>query len=140
MDDTNDFWGEPISVFTRKEAIEDGSLRDLSVMFPDLCRQVYKFPLACTAAVWNLIERAVHNKEYHNDYKGVVWDLLYMSQRVIVERINEAEHIFEVIIQGAGHSSALVGNPAEHRYRFRILCGAGDSGEGVLTILLPNED
>lgn len=120
-----------IFTYTRQQAIEEGVLIDLSGVFPDISRQLFIFPVACTAEVWGIIERAVNNPQHCNDFQGVVWDLLWMSQKGIVRKIDDSEHIFRVIIVGAG---------CNRYYDFKIQCHPGDQGEPVLTIMMPHED
>lgn len=121
---------ETIFTYTRKQAIEDGVLVDLSATFPEECR-IYRFPVACTSSVWTLIEEAVSNKRHGNDLKGVVWDILYMSQRGVIRRPDPSTVIFRVIITGTGRRKL---------HTLKAVCGPGDDGEPVVTIMLPEED
>ena len=130
-DNLTDVFGEVISSYSRGEAIADGVLVDLTVTNPEECRENYKYPVACTAAVWGVIEHAVNNPKWCNDLKGVVWDVLYMSRKYIVRRIDPTSHIFRVTIKGAGRKSV---------YDWKVVCGPGDNAEPVLTIMEPNED
>lgn len=118
-----------ISVYTRGQAFEDGFLVNLNQWIP-VNESGYKYPVACTSAVFAIIERAVENKKYFNDYKGIIWDLLWMSKSNAVRKW-ETGQLFQVIIRGAGRQSI---------YTFKIECGPGDEGESVFTISLPNED
>lgn len=122
---------EVINSYTRKEAIEDGTLVDLTTTYPDLCRQLFKFPVAVTGAVWTLIENAVCNERHCNDIEGVIWDILWMSQHSIIKRVDETQHLFQVIITGTGR---------EKYHILKIICHPGDNAEPVLTIMLPDED
>lgn len=120
-----------IHSYTRADAIRDGVLIDITANFPDISRQLYKFPVACTAAIWAIVEAAVADKRHNNDYNGVIWDLLWMSQRGVVRKLDESQHIFRVIITG----------PGPRRYHdFKVTCHGGDQGEPVLTIMQPWED
>ena len=122
-------FGEPISVYTRAQAIEDGTLVDLSKVAPDVCAQHYKVSVACTAAVWGVIDRAVKNPRCLNDVNGVVHDVLWMS-KVCAQVVDTSTRLFKVIIRGAGRKSSYV---------FKAVVGPGDSGECVLTISEPDE-
>jgi len=126
----DDFWGKPISVYTRAQAIEDGTLADLSAIVPDVCRQHYKHPVACTAAVWAIIDAAVRNKRYGNSVAGVVHDILWMS-RVYKRELSPDTVLTRVTIAGAGK---------KRLYDFKLMVGPGDHGEPVITLMLPNED
>jgi hypothetical protein len=122
---------EIISSYTRADAIADGTLIDITGNFPDISHQLYKYPVACTATVWAIVEAAVASKKHCNNFDGVVWDLLWMSQKGVVRKLDESQHIFRVIIMGADRK----------RYHdFKIMCHGGDQAEPVLTIMQPWED
>ncbi|KKL70523.1 hypothetical protein LCGC14_2104100, partial [marine sediment metagenome] len=81
-----DVFGPVISCYSRAEAIADGVLVDLMQggtkrWMAALCREHYKHPIACTAAVWALIEEAIENKKHCNDLLGVLHDILWMNRK-----------------------------------------------------------
>ena len=80
-DENLNFWenADVIHSYSRAQAIEDGVLVDLSALSP-VCREHYKFPVACTAAVWAIVDKAVKNKKCYNDLNGVLHDILWMSK------------------------------------------------------------
>ena len=126
-------FGAVVARYTRAQAIDDGVLVDLTDAeseTAEVCRQHYRTPVACTAAVFSLIERAVNNPRWGNDYKGVVHDILWMS-RLAARRSNAAEVLFRVIIRGAGR---------QQYHTLKIVFGPGDAGEPVVTIMQPQED
>lgn len=125
-----DFYGTPIYTYTRDQSLADGVLWDLSADFPDLCREHYKYPIACTAAVAEIIKKAVENSKFCNDHTGILHDMLHMS-RVYKRQIDEQTVIFRVTIKGAGRRSV---------FDFKMVCGPDDTGAPCLTIMLPNED
>jgi len=126
-----EIFGEPISVYTRAQAIADGVLVDLSALAPDVCAQHYKYPVACTAAVWAIVDAAVKHPRWMNDLKGVVHDLLWMSRARPVQRMGPSQVLFEVIVRGAGRQSV---------FTFKMVCGPGDDASPVMTLMLPEED
>lgn len=122
---------ELIHTYTRAQALDDGLLVDLmqDAMLP-VCRQHFKFPIACTSAVFDIMRRAVENPRYCNDYAGILHDMLYMS-KVASRKLDASTVFFTVIIVGAGRS----------RYHdFKLQVGPGDNAEPVITIMLPHED
>lgn len=122
---------EVISSYSRKQAIEDGVLVDLMQdKMAEVARQHYKYPIACTAAVWNIMQKAVENKRCCNDYAGVLHDMLWMS-RVYKRHIDESTVIFRVMINGAGRKKV---------YDFKMVVGPGDDMEPVITIMQTDED
>lgn len=130
MMNENELFGDVVYGYSRAQALEDGVLVNLSALAPDVCRQHFKYPVACTAAVYAIIEKALANKRWMNDIKGIVHDMLWMS-RSYARTIDESTRLFEVIIKGAGRKS---------KYAFKIVCGPGDDGEPVMTVMLPEED
>lgn len=132
----DELFGEEIYSYSRAQAIEDGVLVDLSGAeairedVADVCRQHYKFSVACTAAVFDIIAAAVRNPRYCNDYAGIVHDMLWMS-KAMKRQLDASTVVFQVIIQGAGRSKY---------HTFKLNVGPGDQGEPVITIMLLNED
>jgi hypothetical protein len=122
-------FGAVIHSYSREQALADGVLVDLNKIIP-VNESGYKYPVACTSTVWNIIERAVNNPKYCNDYKGVVWDVLQMSRNCPTKRYATG-CLFRVVIIGAG---------PKRIFTFKIECGPGDHREQVLTIMLPEED
>jgi hypothetical protein len=127
------FWddAEVISTYTRRQAIEDGVLVDLmqdSTL--SVCQQHYKYPIACTAAVFGIMQRAVENKRHCNDYAGILHDMLWMSTQYF-RTVDETTRVFQVIIKGAARKSV---------YDFKMVCGPSDDGSPCMTIMQENED
>ena len=120
-----------IHSYTREQALEDGFLVDLMQNeMEEVCRQHYKHPIACTLPVFEIMQKAVENPRYCNDYAGILHDMLYMS-RVHFQFHGHTARLFQVIIKGAGRKSL---------YTFKLVCHPGDGGEPVMTIMLPEED
>jgi hypothetical protein len=117
-----------ISVYTRKQAIEDGVLVDLSNNFPNETR-MFKWNVACTSTVWSIIEKAA--EEDCAEVAVYVWDVCYMGLLAInaVRDSGGQELFFNVCLP--------LGKPEK---KLKLHCGPGDSGEPVLTIMLPRED
>lgn len=117
-----------ISSYSRTQAIEDGFLVDLSNN--EVIKQNFKFPVTATAAVWQIIDRAIKNRRYLNDLNGIISDICWMS-KVNGRKLSESARLFQVIVRGAGRKST---------YAMKIVCGPGDSLEPVLTIMMADED
>ncbi len=127
----DEFFGEVISRYSRAQALEDGVLVDLNKAgnIP-ISESGYKYPIACTASVWEIIEVAVSNPKFSNYLSGVIWDIIFMSRAYPVKRW-ETGQLFKVNIK--------VFHPKDV-FTFKIECGPGDEGEPVLTIMLEDED
>lgn len=121
VDTMEDLFGEAIYTYTRQQAIEDGVLIDLG----QTAREYYKFQVCVTASIWaEIMAAAVQDGQ---DLRGIVRDILFMSQRYITKRISQSEHYFKVVIAGTTHD-------------YKIMVHGGDFGEAVITILQLNED
>lgn len=126
----NELFGSIVHSYTRADAIADGVLVDLTASYPEESR-LYRYPVACTAAVWSLVVQAVTNRRHNNDRAGVVWDILYMSQRGVIAKPDAQTVLFQVVITGTGKKKI---------HTMKAVCGPGDNMEPVITIMLPNED
>lgn len=116
--------------YTRKEAIEDGVLIDVT---PTAHEAGIKHPTALTAAVWAQYVR-VPDGVTGQDEQGRLWDILWMLRRAVLNE--DAGGFSEVRFR------LLVRNNSQRpvRVQLKAICGPGDRGEPVITILLPHED
>ncbi len=116
-------FGETIYSYSRKQAIEDGVLVDLSEV--DSIKQHWKFHFACTSSVWSILETAVARPG--QDISGICHDISTLA-KLAIRATRDAEIIFfKVII--VGHTQTL-----------KLHIGPGDTGNPVLTLMLPYED
>jgi hypothetical protein len=121
---------EYISRYTRAQAIEDGVLVDVSDT-PERKEAGIKYPVAMTAAVFaQCVELTPAAKRAGNDVKGRLWDVLYMM-RFPVRRPDPTTVIFEL--------RCVVNRVRPTRVKLKAVCGPGDDGEPVITIMLPEE-
>ena len=113
-----------ISTYTRKEAIEDGVLVDITTNYQNEAR-LFKFPVAFTQAVFGLVKAVA--KDNHDHQATVIWDILFMSINCKSRILSESEHLFLVSIGGRDIT-------------LKAICSGGDNGEPVLTFLTELED
>ena len=115
--------------YTRAEAIADGVLIDVSATAKEAG---FKYPVALTAAAWARCV-AVPQGVLGQDEAGRLWDVLTML-RYALRRQGGAEVRFGVHVRNDNRERTppLV--------RLKALCGLGDRGEPVLTVLMPDED
>ncbi len=121
MTTLTEIFGEPISVYTRAQAIEDGVLVDLSD-HADV-RKVFKYPVAFTSDLWDEIVRGQGQRERTRNAR--IWDVCYMST-AFKRDLSESRRVFKV----------KVGR------RVLVLwadCGPGDDAEPVITIGFPSD-
>ena len=119
-----------IHEYTRQQAIEDGVLVDLSTWAVETG---FTRPVACTAAVWSrYVTPPTGTRELGQSERGRAHDVLWMLY-VAVRGGAAGDHVeFEVI---------FLQEPSRHEtVSLKAVCGPGDRGEPVITVLLPDED
>jgi Family of unknown function (DUF6573) len=124
-----------IYVYSRKRALEDGEQVDANIGdLAEVTRQHFKFPVYMTRAVYDLMERAVNNRKWMNDWKGVWHDICWMCRQAVrgLPR-GEDTAVFQVIIRGAGKKCV---------YTLRAVCEEKefDDAQPVITIMMADED
>lgn len=130
--------------YTRKEAIADGVLVDVSRAAQEAG---FRYPVAVTAAVWAMINSIPTSRSYQ-DVDGRLWDVLFMASMAISRNKNKdcSQILYDLILErvetkqvktkdGLRDQSVLVQN-----LTLKMVCGPGDEGEPVITIMLPHED
>lgn len=129
-------FGEIISVYTRAEALADGTLINAGAM----AREVgFNWPVALTAAAWQdcvAWTEIDSERQIHQDQSGRLWDVLFMA--AVSVRISDRAgselcyQLYRVPRDGTSCDAELT--------TLKLMVGPGDDGEPVVTIGLPNED
>lgn len=118
-----------IHTYTRKQAIEDGVLVDVSVAAKEAG---INFPVAVTSAVWALYVVPSEKLEgCGQSVSGRLCDLLWMF-RMNALKTNSDLLFFSCIF--------LSEHEVREEIKLKALCGPGDNCEPVITIMLPMED
>jgi hypothetical protein len=133
MQDSTEVFGPPIHTYTRAEAIEDGTLVDCG----ELARQAgFRVPVAMTRSVWaDCVEWSDEDtrRQTHQDEAGRMWDVLWMARQAA--RRGGAQAAFAVCRIARGGRKTR-----PELVSLSLVCGPGDHGEPVLTILQLGED
>ena len=127
------FWddAEVISSYTRAQAIEEGVLVDVS----EVAREAgIKFPVALTAAVFEEYVR-VPGGVVAQDESGRLWDILWMLRCQIRRSQGDTLH-FQLYVRNHNRERLT----RQDLVTLKAICGPGDDGEPVVTIMLPEED
>ena len=90
---TDDFWGEPISVYTAEQAIEDGYLADVSEIAKEMG---FKWPVRISSAVHDLCTPPKSNKI--QSYQGRLWDVLWMA-KLAIRRVADGEQMATIKVK-----------------------------------------
>jgi hypothetical protein len=119
---------ELIHSYSRAQAIEDGTLIDVS----DTAHEAgITYPTAVTRAVWENHVR-VPDGLAGQDERGRLWDILWML-RFAIARSPEGDFlIYTVFVRTDDCPPEAV--------KLKAVCHPGDEGEPVITVLLPTED
>lgn len=127
----SDFFGDVISSYTRSQALEDGVLVRAS---PELCRDAgIKIPVAMTDTVWNgYIDPGYLSQLPGQSVEGRLWDLLWMFTHAVRSGAGNVDRI--------RYQVAFLTLEGLETIDLIAVCGPGDIGEPVITIMLPGED
>jgi hypothetical protein len=123
------FWGEPIHIYTRAEALADGVLFDVT----ETAREAgFRVPVALTAGVWaDVCDLSGRYVSAGQSSEGRLWDLLFMAAHAARRRENRNASTFVyALIMPVG---------TVNNYRAKCHVGLGDEGEPVVTIMRPDE-
>jgi hypothetical protein len=120
---TDSMFGETVYSYSRKQAIEDGVLVDLTQIDP--IRRAFKYHVACTDTVWNIIEATT--KLAHQDLNGIGHDIATMA-------------LFAIRLSKGGDTIKFKVSIAGTTHVFKLHIGPGDTAAPVITLMLPNED
>lgn len=126
------FWTEEdiVSTYTRAQAIEDGVLVDVSETAKEAG---IGYPVAITARVWGeVITPNERSRCYGQSEAGRLWDLLTVLRfRASIDRGGAQLLVTFLVIQKERQRRNIT---------LKAICGPGDHGEPVITIMFPDED
>jgi len=133
-DKLDSLFGQPIYVYARENAIDDGTLVDVS----EVAREAgFRIPVAMTAAAWAdcvAWSEADSQRQTAQDEAGRLWDVLWMSSRAARHAQGERVPFQLYRIPRGGRAT----RPRLTTLHMHI--GPGDAGEPAITILMPDED
>jgi len=125
-----------IDAYTRAQAIEDGVLVDMTQgELGAAAREAgFQFPIAMTETAFaKYVALTPAAVRAGNDINGRWWDILWMLKREIkTARGGTSELLF--------HFHCVVDRVRPTPSVLKSVCGPGDHGEPVITIMLPEED
>jgi len=121
---------EVIFQYTRKQAIEDGVLVDVS----EIAREAgIPRPMAVTERVWSEVITPSERAEQEGQSEtGRLWDVVYLLRTALQEVRTHGDTIhYKVLVRDGKRARGV---------KLKAVCGAGDHGEFVGTIMMPEED
>jgi hypothetical protein len=125
-------FGDVIFSYTRKQAIDDGVLVDVT---KTAIEAGFKLHTVVTEAIWNqYIEPPADTASQGQSIEGRLWDVLYLAAIKVRYSGSNGNQLFYDV----GFIMDDLGTHEIVKFKFHI--GTGDEGEPVITIMLPNED
>ena len=130
---TSSPFGDLIYSYSRADALGDGVLIEAD---PELCRQAgIRWPVALTDHLWGYIEPDNLEEMPGQSVTGRLWDLLWMF--TLAARRSGGDRIsYRVMFQVKTDKT----RPRMETLTVIAACGPGDSGEPVITLMLPEDD
>lgn len=129
------FFGEPIHVYTRAQAIQDGVLIDVSQTAHEAG---FRLPVALTTAVWAdcvAWTDTDSKRQTAQDEAGRLWDVIWMASLAARRAVESQRLAFQIYRVPRG------GRGIQPRPTTLHMCiGPGDNAAPVITILMPTED
>ena len=120
-----------IHSYTRADALRDGVLIDVSATAREAG---IRWPVALTCAAWGRCVAVPPGVECQ-DEAGRLWDVLAMLRFAVRGQRGDASEVrFAVHVRNDNLERTLP------LVRLKAVCGPGDHGEPVLTVMLPDED
>jgi len=120
-----ELFGEPIYIYTRKQAIEDGVLIDVTETAKEAG---FKVPVAVTCTLHEIINTV--SKKSYQSFEGRLWDVLYMG--ALAARNNPTQSTILYVLR--------LTHGRKKNITLKMIISGGDDGEPVITIMLPDED
>ena len=125
---TND--RQHIFAYTRKQAIEDGVLIDVSEMAKEAG---FKYSTTLTSMLWQAAVAVPPDLEGEQDENGRLWDVLSMAAVVARQQRTPTDTVhFVVAVRNEPNRPLL-------DVRIKAVCGPGDDAKPVVTLMLPWE-
>jgi len=142
-----ELFGEVIATYSRAQAIADGVLVNLNVpsftFRPGLniCAEAgIKYPVAMTiAAFTQTVSDLDRPLPLGQDISGRLWDVLTMFKMAAKQGGEEIRFPVSVV-NWVSMDGERINRTKRETVMLKAICGPGDGGEPVITILLPDED
>ena len=127
----NSVFGDVIYAYSRAQAIEDGVLVDVS----ETAREAgFKFPVAVTRTLWNgYITPLEESRKWGQSESGRLWDVVYMLMQETRRMKKPTDTLYVQVY-------FIMKEKQKRLVTLKSICGPGDDGEPVITIMLPEED
>jgi hypothetical protein len=123
-----------ISAYTRQQAIADGVLVEVTEPAKEAG---FRFHTVVTRHVWDRCIQVPDGVDGHGqDEQGRLWDVLWMASLAARRSPGESLVTFKLSVVAGQRAD---GSPYWEEHQLWLHIGPGDTGEPVLTIMLPED-
>ncbi len=132
--DSDDLFGDVISIYTTAQGVEDGVLVDVDNLNPTMRAEAgFKFKIYLTSTAYEqCVALTPAAKRAHNDVNGRLWDVLWMLKCAIRGFRGDSTLLYRL--------HCVVKRVRPSLVTLKAVCGPEcPSGEPCITILLPDE-
>lgn len=142
MEGLEEFFGEVIYAYTRKQAIEDGQQHELNKLHPQACSR-FKYPIYITNAAYGLLQEAAEgDKRFSLD--ALVYRVIAKALATVqAQRVDEQSDLLTFNIPLTGMQTTPDSMGIEYPlYTFLMACGATDIDNPApcLTLMRPEDN
>ena len=118
-----------VSVYTRAQALADGVLVDVT---ETAAEAGFKYPVAVTRRVWDeVVTPDPRSVKWGQSERGRLWDVVWMF--IVAGKRSAASTIHYRL-------SVIMKERQARLITLKAICGPGDDGAPVITIMFPEED
>ena len=129
-------YGPVLSAYTRAQAIEDGTLVDVS----NTAREAgFTIPVAVTRTVWTRLVALPEGYQGFQDERGRLWDVLWMARHYAL-RASGSDRVRMCVLVRDIRKDLCDSNRPPRKHFPIVAIGAGDAGEAAITIMFPEDD
>ncbi len=138
-----DFFGKPVHVYTRAQAIEDGVLIDVSATAREAG---IVWPVAMTSAAWADCVEWTEQTEARKGYSGQsesgrLWDVVWMLSLAVRGALRRGLDASQQPLFYSPHRTPREGRGVMPRkVTLKVQVGPNDDGRPCITVMLPSED
>jgi hypothetical protein len=142
MNSKHPIFGSVIHAYTRAQALEDGVL----VAVPEKMQRDagIRFPMALTRAVWEKCvawsEADSKHTGTHQDEEGRLWDVVWMTRFAMRSAEGRVANVSLQVVDRTLFTPFDQIESHKWNVKLKAVCGPGDLGEPVITVMLPEED
>ena len=128
-------FGPVLFAYTRRQAIEDGVLVDVS----ETAREAgFRIPVALSRSVWGRLVALPDGYRGFQDEAGRLWDVLWMARHYAL-RAADSDRVRMCVLVRDIRKDLCDSNRPSRRHFPIVAIGAGDRGEPV-TVMFPEDD